>query len=484
MFEEEGSGNPAAKIVGEAEQKLKKANEEQTNKDYWRKTAEALAAANSGAIINFVTMLKFFPSIVKHVKVLGATVLPLEVLNYFFKIIKLWKNPEKGLGEKIIRTLLMTPSFIAIVVVLSAGILVGVHAGTFFGTTAAAIAPYSPFIFSGALGVYALLNLKGFVDLARGLYKRPWENTKLNKLRLTSKGVKTVALLSLAGAVVPLFMSLGALAFLGLSLNPATGPIFWAIAVAAVAAMVTMKIVKTIAEHRIQRDIAKTAANDENYDPYKILGIEKKTFDKKLLRGRYEAALGKVKEVDTKTKLFQAYELLKSDRARSMYEGFKTIKEFVESDQGKNFDPYGVLGIEKDSILPSLPAWLGLNGKRDQAIAKANKDQEHKINIAYQILLNGDFKEYFHEKKNKNENVADGKKQLLIEEATSTATPVSVSVPVPVIVKKPSPSIGTLVANSFKSFFGSCIGLGCCDEDSLNFEKLPADADSTPKNSG
>lgn len=244
----------------------------------------------------------------------------------------------------------------------------------------AAIAGAGPFIFTGVLATFGFLNLLRTIGTAKECYAA-WKNhslTYLHKVRLASRITKTVALFALAGMIAPFMIATVA--------NP-FGAIFFAVAMTAVlATVITMKIWKTVQENRAWRKILLELEDNQNEDPYEVLGVDREYLNKlvvdknrttglvklknmflkvfgseevkaelkkretpssyvqKCLAKKIEAANGDVNEIQ---KLSRYAELIRKQRGRDMY--FERVCQKAIKDLGPR-DPYEYLGTTKAEV--------------------------------------------------------------------------------------------------------------------------------------
>lgn len=386
---------------------LEAASTQLTNKRFIHFIGTILAMAGSSAFAMLLTFFAFFGKLVGSLPFLPIIPLVADTLNFIYHLRKILLK-DIPLKYRVPIATLITAAYMVATTAFIASITFAFHVTVF-----AAIVPFAPVLFTGSLGIYAALNLYGLATRANEFRTQPWTRTPLNRWRLANQTVRTASSITLAALIIPFFLAIGGLVVTAALVNPFTaGPaaaIIFSVMVAALTAVVVMKLVKNYAVHRIQEENARTAI-EKNVDPYERLGLkieDLKGLDAKKISARVwtiyhkkadklEAKLKDPAEKsnyqqyrNTLKELHQAYELLHGTRARDMYNMHKLIQSSQIS------KPPQVTLDATNPITRSRPIlWLKYQWKLHKA---KTPEKKNKLDQAYRIMTNSALREFYKE---------------------------------------------------------------------------------------
>lgn len=437
------------------------------NKD--RTFSHALQIALEGSIDNLMTFLTWFPQMVASIGFIFLFPMVAVAINFFRTMGKILLNPLMDWKHKTFFISAITTATTLIMAPLTSNFFLEFLKIGFIGFKM--IAPFAPFLFTGAMGIFTALNAYRTVMEALDLIKNSHKRTSLALLSLSSKIVKTTALATITSLIIPLFLTLGAITLFS---NPFTaGPaaaIMFTLIMAASATLITMKIVKTIAKHRLQEKMAYDAlegiknkrgkVTQEPFNPYEKMGIPQISkpgtstisvasilskqrrlipSDTRIARvinnifsyfanqrelkleldNRYVVAQNAINGNDDLTqeqkndelyKLQLSYEMLKHPRGREMFDAFKAVKDLSES--GK---PMPDLATRQNQfgvfsgLQKTIPfSWLMRPIAAAVYALKSTSENPQEHALSYRLATNKALSDYYQQKLNERSEAAHG----------------------------------------------------------------------------
>ncbi len=397
-----------------------------------------LQKGTEAAINNLMTFITWFPQLIAQFGFIFLFPIVMVPAGYLYNLGKILLNPLIDWKHKTVFLSAITTATALIMAPLVSNFFLEFLEISFIGFIKAAM--FAPFFFTGAMAIYTGLTAYG---LARSAYAALRDHLKgipltpLAKLTLVNKLVKTGALATITAVIIPLMLALGTLTLLA---NPFTaGPaaaILFSVLMAASATMITMKIVKTIAKHRLQEKMAYEALEgvkdtdgkitQQAFNPYALLKITQAEINMELGKPRLLGFLNKrdlkivlhkrfvdaqtaiaaegLPQAEKNAKLYQlklSYEMVKHPRGREMFDAFKTAKELRYNDNLPSLkDVQKQFGVVSN-LQKTIPvSWL----MRPIAwtiyqIKKRNAQNPEDLALCYRVATNKALGEYYEKKR-------------------------------------------------------------------------------------
>jgi hypothetical protein len=273
---------------------------------------------------------------------------------------------------------------------------------SYITSVAEVITGLNPILFFIGVAIPTYQSAMGLYDVAKDYIQKPWTHTPETKLRLATRSVKTAALVTMSGVMIPLIMATGGILITATLVNPFTaGPAAAALVsifTVAVVVLVTMKVIKIYAQRRVQEKEAELAV-EQDISPYEVLGIAPSKLNAltkeervKNLQNQYEwkeslilrNEEGYSEEIKQRklSENYRAYELLKSPWATDMYQTFKVIHD---GNKDKPYpSPEKTLKITSPLLAYRPISWIHYLVQRYDA----SEEKQKKLDIAYKILTN------------------------------------------------------------------------------------------------
>lgn len=339
--------------------------------------SNALHVGNEGVIDNLMTFLTWFPQLIGSFGFIFLFPIISVTLQFFVGVGKILLNPLMDWWHKSAFISGLIAATALILTPLTSSLFLDFFKVGFFGFKL--VAPVAPILFTSALGIFTVMNAYSVVRKGWTMLRHPHHRTPLATLSFWTKLIKTLALAAVTSSIIPLFLALGTFTLLA---NPFTaGPtaaVLFGIIMFASATLVTLKIVKTIAKHRLQERMAREALEgvkdrdgkeiQKPFNPYAVLGITQKRINEILTAEKTISVVGKeiklggfisaiLNKRDLKMelatlydnikypyidparrnfspldstqayKLQLAYEMLGHPRGREMFDAFKAVKD-------------------------------------------------------------------------------------------------------------------------------------------------------------